>query len=139
MRLRFEDDVGEGSLNLTPLIDVVFLLLIFFLAATTFAREEVEMDLRLPESQSGAAGEAAVRIVIHVTHDGRLLVDRREVTIAALRQKLLAAAERNRQQEVLIRGDARVQFGLVAQALDACLLAKLDRVSMAALPDGEGR
>ena len=44
-----ERDVG---INLTPLIDVVFLLLIFFLTATTFSSEEVEMDLELPEAAS---------------------------------------------------------------------------------------
>ncbi len=139
MRLDPDDQDLDQGLNLTPLIDVVFLLLIFFLVATTFAREEVEMDLRLPRSESGGAGEAAPRLVIQVTHDGRVLLDRREVTVAALRQKLQAAAERNKDQEVLIRGDARVQFGLVAEALDACLLAKLSRVSVAAQPGAEAR
>ena len=52
----------------------------------------------------------------------------------ALRQKLRAAASRNREQKVLIRGDTRVQFGLVAQALDACLEASLKSVAIRARP-----
>ena len=61
-------------------------------------------------------------------------VDGRPVTIEALRQKLRAAATSDRGQEVLIRGDTRVQFGVVAQAFDACLAASLHRVSIAAQP-----
>lgn len=134
MRLDPPRESDEG-LNLTPLIDVVFLLLVFFLAATTFAKDEVEMDLVLPEAQSGAPKQEGHLMVINVASDGRLTVDGREVTLEALRQKLRAAASRNKDQEVLIRGDTRVQFGLVAQALDACLVARLTRVAVAAQPE----
>jgi biopolymer transport protein ExbD len=125
---------GEDRLELTPLIDVVFLLLVFFLAATTFARDEVDMDLELPESSSGEASERPHPIVIQVLSDGALTVDGRVVTIEALHQKLRAAAVRDKDQEVLIRGDTRVRFGAVAQAFDACLAASLKRVSIAAQP-----
>ncbi len=63
MRLDLEDPVEE-TLNLTPLIDVVFLLLVFFLVSTTFADEQVEMDLELPEAQSGEAGRDDHLVVI---------------------------------------------------------------------------
>lgn len=131
----------EAALNLTPMIDVVFLLLVFFLAATTFAREEVEMDLDLPESSAGAKGGGEHLLVVHVLRDGTLKVDGRPVTIEALRQRLRSAAAHDNDQAVLIRGDTRVQFGLVAQAFDACLAAKLRRVSVAADPvsGAEGR
>jgi len=131
-------EAQEGQLNLMPLIDVVFLLLVFFLAATTFAKEEVEMNLVLPEAQSGEPQGNGQTIVINVASDGRLTVDGREVNLEALRQKLKAAAARNQKQEVLIRGDTRVRFGLVAQALDACILAKLTHIAVAAQPEGSG-
>jgi biopolymer transport protein ExbD len=115
---------------------MVFLLLIFFLAATTFARDEVEMDLRLPEARSGVEGDAAHPLVISVFADGRISLDGREVTLEALRQKLLAAAGRNREQGVLVRGDKQAQFGVGLQVLDACRLAKLGKVDFAALPAG---
>ena len=57
-----------------------------------------------------------------------------------MQQKLQAAASRNRDQEVLIRGDKRTQFGVVATVFDACLLAKLRSISIGADPAaGEGR
>ncbi len=135
MRLDREE-VVEESLNLTPLIDMVFLLLVFFLAATTFTREEVEVDLDLPQSTTGKAAADSHLLVINVLRDGRVRIDGREVSPEALRQRLHAAAARNKDQAVLIRGDTTAQFGVVAQALDACLAAKLSRVSMAADPEG---
>ena len=133
MRLEL-DDLREDQPNLTPLIDVVFLLLVFFLVATTFADDEVEMDLELPRAQNGSDGADAELLVIHVAEDGSMRVDGREVTLAGLEQKLLAAAERNTDQEVLIRGDTRVDLGRVVEAFDACLSASLNKVSIAADP-----
>lgn len=135
MRLDREDPVDE-ALNLTPLIDMVFLLLVFFLAATTFSREEVEMDLDLPQSTTGKAAAESHLLVVNVLRDGRVRVDGRELNVEALRQRLRAAAERNKDQAVLVRGDTTAQFGVVAQALDACLAAKLTRVSIAAEQEG---
>ena len=126
----------EGAMNLVSLIDVVFLLLIFFLVATTFTRDEVDMNLVLPEARSGSPSESGSLLVINVSQEGVITVDGREVaTMEALRQKLRAASSRNREQEVLIRGDTRVQFGMVAQALDACLEASLKRVAIRAQPE----
>ena len=68
-------------------------------------------------------------------------MDGRVVTAAALRQRLRAAAARNKNQQVLIRGDKETRYGLVAQVFDACLLAKLRSISIGAveLPVDKGR
>ncbi len=134
MRLESDDDDRDDGINLTPMIDVVFLLLIFFLAATTFAREEVALDLRLPEAKSGQPGTQGKQLVVNVLADGRLSVEGRDVTMEALRQKLAAAAARDRDQQVVVRGDQQAQFGLGLQVLDACRLAKITKVDFAALP-----
>lgn len=134
MRLDLDDEDRDDSINLTPMIDVVFLLLIFFLAATTFAREEVELDLRLPEASTGTPGGAGKKLLINVLADGRLSVDGREVSMEALRQKLTAAGQRDRELAVLVRGDRQAQFGVGLQVLDACRLAKIQKVDFAALP-----
>jgi biopolymer transport protein ExbD len=134
MRLERASDDDDFGINLTPMVDVVFLLLIFFLAATTFANEEVALDLRLPPAKSGQSGKNDKPLIVNVLADGRLNVDGREVTFEALRQKLQAAGERNAEQAVLVRGDQQAQFGLGVQVLDACRLAKIRKVDFAALP-----
>lgn len=135
--MRLDDGVeDESTMNLVPLIDVMFLLLIFFLVSTTFTKDEVDMSLVLPEARSGSPAESGNLMVINVAQNGTISVDGREVaSVEALRQKLRAAATRNREQQVLIRGDTRVQFGLVARALDACLEASLKRVAIRARPE----
>ena len=92
------------------------------------------MSLDLPKSEAGKKNEKGVPLIINVARDGTLTVDGRPVTTEALKQKLVAAAARSKETEVLIRGDTRVQFGSVAQAFDACLAASLKRVSIAAEP-----
>jgi biopolymer transport protein ExbD len=137
--MRLEDDPDKDrGINLMPLVDVVFLLLIFFLAATTFATEEVELDLRLPEAKSGEAGKSDQQLIINVSVDGTLTMSGRPVTMEALRQKLVAAVARNKEQAVLVRGDKAAQFGVGLQVLDTCRLAKIKKVDFAALPAKQG-
>ena len=138
MRLDPGTEDEEGP-SLTPLIDVVFLLLIFFLVATTFQNEEVEMDLKLPEAQTGKAQEQNQRIVINVRRDGTLIIDGRPVSQESLEQKLRAAARRDKNQEVLIRGDTSAQFGVVARVLDVCRAAPLTQIAIGAAPQERGR
>ncbi|MFO1051714.1 MAG: biopolymer transporter ExbD [Planctomycetota bacterium] len=134
MRLELDDPPEEGP-NLTSLIDVVFLLLVFFLVATTFASDEVEMDLELPKARTGEAQRESHPIIVHVDRDGSLHVDGRPITREGLEQKLRAAASRDKSQEVLIRGDTQVHLGRVVEAFDACRAASLTKVAIAAAPD----
>ena len=134
------DEAEDLYLNLTPFIDVLFFLVVFFLAATSFAHEEeVRMQLDLPKSAAGKKGEQGKPLIIDVTKEGQIRVDGRAVTIEALKQKVLAAASRSKETEILIRGDSQVHFGLVAQAFDVCLQAQMKRVSIAANPLGTPR
>jgi len=137
MRLDLEDHDEDAQINLTPMLDMVFNLLLFFLAATTFAKQEVELDLRLPQAKSGAPQEPKKQFVVNVLADGRLTVDGRVVTLEALRQKLAALGQRDRDHSVLVRGDQQAQFGIGVQVLDACRLAKLAKVDFAARPADE--
>lgn len=137
MRLESDSD-EELGINLMPLVDVVFLLLIFFLAATTFSRDEVELDLRLPEAKTGEAGKADRQLIINVSSDGSLTMGGRKVTFEALKQKLVAAVSRNKDQAVLVRGDKAAQFGIGLQVLDTCRMAKVKKVDFAALPSKKG-
>jgi biopolymer transport protein ExbD len=133
MRLELSEH-DEGHLPVVPLIDVMVFLLLFFLAATTIARKEVEMDLNLPHATAGKKPRDEHLLVINVARDGAIRLDGKAVTFEALKQKLHAAAARKKEQAVLIRGDTDSRFGTVAQVFDACLAASLKFVSIGALP-----
>jgi biopolymer transport protein ExbD len=134
MRLDLGDE-EEATMNLTPLIDVVLFLLVFFLAASTFCEAEVDMSLTLPQAAHGKTRGQSKLLTIEVASDGTMRCDGRVCTIDSLHQKLKAAASRDKDQEVLIRGDSRTQFGLVTRAFDACLGASLRKIQIAALPE----
>lgn len=112
----------EGmSIELTPMIDMVFLLLIFFLVATTFQQTEREMQIALPEAASAGPISASLReIVVNVQADGVIIVGGREMDPPALQTLIADAVERNPEQKVTVRGDRETPYALIVNALDAC-------------------
>lgn len=113
-------DTGP-SIEMTPVIDIVFLLLIFFLVATTFQQAEREIQVALPEAESAGPISAVLReIVINVRADGTLVVGGAQVTLDGLRGMVGDATERNPEQKVSVRGDRDAPYGTVARVLDVC-------------------
>ena len=121
MRIADANDGDELVLNLAPMIDVVFLLLVFFMVATTFAEEERQLDLTLPAAESGDEPQPLPEeIVVNVTSDGRLVVAGEELTRDDLRDLLERAARRDPELPVTVRGDEVARYGAVAAVLDLC-------------------
>jgi biopolymer transport protein ExbD len=110
-----------ASIELTPLIDMVFLLLIFFLVATTFHQEEREMQIALPFASSSAPISTMLReLVINVDADGTVVVGGRPVDDVALRRIVTDAVEANPEQKVTVRGDRGTAYANVVRVLDIC-------------------
>ena len=127
------------ALNLTPLIDIVFLLVIFFLVASHAARTESAEPVELPLASEVDDGQAEVprRLVVTVTADQVLHVGGRIVTLDQVAD-LLAEAETEKQDaayEVRIRGDRRVPFHVVEPLMIACAQAGITRIGYAVLPE----
>lgn len=109
------------TLNLTPMIDVLFLLIIFFMAGTKFTDWESRLNLKLPQvSQDGALAPAPEKRVVNVYQDGRITFDRDFVTMNELTQRLTAAKREYGGLGVVVRGDAEGAFQHVASVLGAC-------------------
>jgi len=134
MRIRDTDETSEATLNLAPMIDVVFLLLIFFMVATTFVEKEKEMSVDLPLADSGAAVDhPAEEIVINLTADGRILVGGVETDRDGLLETLQRAARRDAETPVTIRGDKRAYHEQVVGVMDVCRLAGLTNLGLMTL------
>lgn len=107
------------NVELTPIIDMVFLLLIFFLVATTFQQTEREMSVALPDSRSAGPLTMSLReLVVNVMADGRMVVSGRDVQADDLRAIIASALKANAEQKVAIRADRAATYESVAQALD---------------------
>lgn len=109
------------TIDLTPIVDMVFLLLIFFLVATTFQQAEREMQVALPFAQHSGPVSAALReLIVNVDADGNLYVSARRVSPEELRDIVEAAVAANPEQRVTVRGDRHASYGDVVRALDVC-------------------
>ncbi|MDO3387150.1 biopolymer transporter ExbD [Gilvimarinus sp. SDUM040013] len=110
----------EDSINLTPLIDVVFLLLIFFMVSTTFTKE-THLEIDLPEAVGETAPEAADPLEVLIsaeggyTVNGRVLVNNQTGTLSAA---LTEVAAGDTDQRLIITADAKASHEFVVRAMD---------------------
>ncbi|MSR58722.1 MAG: biopolymer transporter ExbD [Planctomycetaceae bacterium] len=137
MKLPSRQRSGGLKFNLTPMIDVVFNLIIFFLAASHLARSDVAADVELPEAQTGGpeSPESSHRLIVTVLADGTLSIGRKDLALPQVEQMILGgAAEHSGDFEVRIRTDRRVPYGQIEPLLLACARAGVVKVRFAVLP-----
>ena len=121
----------ELEINLTPLIDVVFLLLIFFMVSTTFVKES-EIELTLPEASADKREVSDNRIDVAIERDGTVYVDDRALVntqLDTLRKALSDAAREHDDPVVIISADAAASHQGVIDVMDAARQAGLSRVT----------
>jgi biopolymer transport protein ExbD len=110
-----------------PMLDIIFLLLIFFLVATRFAEEDREMEMPLPDaSEAMPLTVAPKEVFINIDLEGRYFVHGKEVEAAELEQILLRAAANNPHQTAIIRADRNVPFQIVITAGNLCKRAGVE-------------
>lgn len=130
-------DEDEPAINLTPMIDVVFTLLVFFMLATKFAERERELGVDLPVASAASPAAADQReLVINVTRDGRVSIDGRALEGEALFHFLEDTAQRTPGIPVTLRGDRRGAYDEIVQVLNECMRAGLSDLSLSTLDDG---
>jgi biopolymer transport protein ExbD len=114
-------EASVAMIDLTAIIDMVFLLLIFFLVATTFQQTEREMKIALPAASSAGPISAALReLVINVDVEGTIIVAGRTMDAESLRTLITDAVKANPQQKVTVRGDRGTAYANVVRVLDIC-------------------
>lgn len=124
--------IDEPQINLTPMIDVVFNLLIFFMLATRFADMERQFDVQLPTASSAQPLTSPPdEIIVNVFPDGRIVVSQQTLTLAQLEARLKAAHARYADQQVLIRGDGQGAYQNIMDVLAACHSAQIVNFSLA--------
>ena len=121
MLLQAKEAEGRVSIELMPLIDMVFLLLIFFLVATTFHQEERELQVALPVASSAGPISANLReIIINVDREGRIIVSGQTIESATLQELVAERVKVNPEQKVAVRGDRATAYANIVRVLDVC-------------------
>jgi biopolymer transport protein ExbD len=122
-------DESLFTIELTPMIDVVFLLIIFFLVTTTFQRLELELAVNVPESETGRTGEEGPEpVVVNVvpTDEGyQIVVGGNAVTLVQLQALLARQVASEPRTKALVRADGSLRHQQVIEVADACRKAKV--------------
>lgn len=120
------------SINLTSMVDVLFCLILFFMAASKFTELERKIGLQVPEvSDRGALTEAPEKKTINVYRDGVIELDKKAVkSLQELTDRLADARRQYPDVGVMIRGDGEGRFQRVAEALNACKQAGISELGI---------
>lgn len=122
MPLKIQRD-DQTSINLTPMIDIVFLLIIFFMVSSRFGKLQNERDLKIqvPAVSNATALTSAPRNkVINVFKDGQISIDQKDVTLEELEAELVSARQQYSKLGVSIRGDGTAHHQRMTDVYLAC-------------------
>jgi biopolymer transport protein ExbD len=126
LKVQAED---QPSINLTPMIDIVFLLIIFFMVGTKFSElteRERDIALTVPKvNEANALTAAPSNRVIDIFADGRIELDRQPVSLEGLQRELETARKQYPKLGVVIRGDANSRYQNIATVMATCRRAEI--------------
>jgi biopolymer transport protein ExbD len=130
MRRRRQREEDEAEINLTPMLDVVFIMLIFFIVTASFVKES-GIDISRPDAATATVKERG-NILIAITESNQIWIDRRQVDIRSVRANVERLHAENPQGAVVIQADKNSKNGLLVQVMDAARQAGVFNVSIAA-------
>jgi biopolymer transport protein ExbD len=132
--LAWQPEEEEQEINITPMLDVVFIMLIFFIVTASFVKES-GIDVNKPEAATAVAKEKA-NILIAIDANGEIWIDRRVIDPRAVRANIERLHAENPQGTVVIQADNDARTGVLVQVMDAVRLAGVYDVAIAAAPTG---
>jgi biopolymer transport protein ExbD len=130
MRSKSRRKKEENEINLTPMLDVVFIMLIFFIVTASFVKES-GIDVNRPGAATAERKERG-NILVAISESGQIWIDRRQVDIRAVRANIERMHAENPQGTVIIQADENSKNGLVVKVMDAARQAGVAEVSLAA-------
>ncbi len=132
MNLRKHATPQHPGIQLAPLVDVLMLLLIFFLLTWNAARNENELDVKIPKASEAKEKSAPIGdVVVNVKADGNVVVNRRTLSGPELTEMLKGLVQLDSNQAVVIRGDEAGAYKNVVEVLNICSSAGVTNVAFA--------
>ena len=124
------------AFQFTAMIDVVFLLLCFFITTSVFSQWEMEVDVVLPTAQSAKMPDRLPgEVIINLARDGRITINQQELSKADLADRLTRLARFFPGQSVVIRADKQTSYEQLVAIIDTCRLADIWNISFATSAD----
>ena len=123
----------ENSLDLTPMMDIVFIMLIFFIVTTSFVKE-TGVDINRPNAETAEWDERG-NILVAITATNEIWIDKRRVDLKAVRANIERLKIEYPEGSVIIQADKESRSGLLVEAMDQIRLAGVQNISIAAKND----
>ncbi len=130
MRAKRGREQPQSEVNMTPMLDVVFIMLIFFIVTASFVKE-AGVDVRRPPAVTAESKEKG-NILVAITDTGQIWIDRRQVDPRSLRANIERLHGENPQGSIVIQADAKSQNHLLVEVMDAAKAAGVQQIAISA-------
>ncbi len=126
------DGTTISQINVTPLVDVMLVLLVIFMVTAPIIQQGIQVNL--PQAKAGAIPGKEEQLVVAITRNGRIYLNDNPMTLAELGQKLRAIRQLQQDKEVYLRADQDVRYGVVMKAIAEIKQAGIERLGMVTRP-----
>ncbi len=133
MRRRSRRKSEEQGLDLTPMMDIVFIMLIFFIVTTSFVKE-TGVDVNRPNAETAQRDEKG-NILVAITQNNEIWIDKRRIDLKAVRANIERLKIEYPEGSVIIQADKEARSGLLVETMDQIRLAGVQNISIAAKND----
>ncbi len=125
-----------SQINVTPLVDVMLVLLVIFMVTAPIIQQGVQVNL--PQAKAGAIAGSDELLIVTIAKNGKIYLNDNEMTLADLGKKLEAIKKLQADKQVYLRADEDVRYGIVMGAVAEIKQAGIERLGMVTRPPGEG-
>lgn len=133
MKRKFSKSEDDTELDMTPMMDIVFIMLIFFIVTTSFTKES-GIEVNRPSAQT-AERQQQGNILVAISADNEIWIDKREIDVRAVRANIERLHAENPEGAVIVQADKDSKNGMLVQVIDQIRLAGVNNVSLAAAPE----
>jgi len=132
MKFRSRSEPVPVAFQIAPMVDILLVLLCFFVITWSIARKENELDVRVPAAQAAQESNPVVnQTVLNVKADGSIVWDRKPISRETLQEKLKSLASLYPDYAIILRGDVKTDYEHIVQVLDTCRQAGIWNVAFA--------
>ncbi len=124
--------MAMSEINITPMVDVMLVLLIIFMVTTPMMQQGIDIDL--PEVSSSGTPTTDEPFILEIKRNKRLYIGETEVHISALSEKLTAIFSTRKNKQIYLQADRNVDYGLVAETMGEIRSAGISNISLVTLP-----
>ena len=132
MKFRSRSEPVTVAFQIAPMVDILLVLLCFFVVTWSMARKENELDVRVPAASAASESNPVVnQTVLNVKSDGSIVWDRKPISREVLLEKLKSLAALYPDYAIILRGDVKTDYENIVKVLDTCRMAGIWNVAFA--------